>query len=192
MSINSDYLHGRRMAAFGGAAVRGSRTEDGDSSSYSTDEEMAEGDMRQLLGERRHPRTANQLVSNASPALLPAMPSAVYPQLVPHYIPVAPGTVPGAAILTADGRVVHNTQYGSVSSTAPSARHKPKTKRYRMPFLILIVFNFGLVAFLSIICYESGVSTRKQTREKNERGGKRGVGEDKGYGKKKRSMAVYE
>ena len=175
MSVNSPshYLHEGRMAAVGGAAVRGRGQEDGDSSSYSTDEEMAEDDTRQLLGERHHPRTAD-LVSNASPALVPAVPSAVYPQLVPHYIPIVPATVPAAVMLTADGRVVHNTQYGSVSSTTPSTRHKPKSKRYRMPFLILLVFDCGLVAFLSIICYESGVSTWSERERQRERGEREG------------------
>ena len=47
--------------------------------------------------------------------------------------------------------------YGSVS-TLQSIQQKsaPKTKRYRIPFLILLVFDFGMVIFLSIICTEVG------------------------------------
>ena len=45
--------------------------------------------------------------------------------------------------------------YGSVS-TLQSIQQKPapKIKRYRIPFLILLAFDFGMVIFLSIICSE--------------------------------------
>ena len=45
--------------------------------------------------------------------------------------------------------------YGSVS-TLQSIQQKapPKVKRYRIPFLVLIAFDFGMVIFLSIICSE--------------------------------------
>ena len=44
-------------------------------------------------------------------------------------------------------------QYGSVSTIQSSqATRPPKPKRYRLPFLILLVFDFGLIVFLSIIC----------------------------------------
>lgn len=45
--------------------------------------------------------------------------------------------------------------YGSVS-TLQSIQQKPapRIKRYRIPFLILLVFDFGMVIFLSIICSE--------------------------------------
>lgn len=45
--------------------------------------------------------------------------------------------------------------YGSVS-TLQSIQQKPapRNKRYRIPLLILLVFDFGMVVFLSIICSE--------------------------------------
>ena len=44
-------------------------------------------------------------------------------------------------------------QYGSVSTVQSSQATRPlKPKRYRLPFLILLVFDFGLIVFLSIIC----------------------------------------
>ena len=48
--------------------------------------------------------------------------------------------------------------YGSVS-TLQSIQQKPapRIKRYRIPFLILLVFDFGMVIFLSIICSEVGL-----------------------------------
>ena len=47
--------------------------------------------------------------------------------------------------------------YGSVS-TLQSIQQKPapKIKRYRIPFLILLAFDFGMVIFLSVICSEVG------------------------------------
>lgn len=47
--------------------------------------------------------------------------------------------------------------YGSVS-TLQSIQQKPapRIKRYRIPFLILLVFDFGMVIFLSIICSQVG------------------------------------
>lgn len=50
---------------------------------------------------------------------------------------------------------LRNGSYGSVS-TLQSIQQKapPKVKRYRIPFLILIAFDFGMVIFLSIICSE--------------------------------------
>ena len=53
------------------------------------------------------------------------------------------------------------SHYGSVppllpvsADTYPSSRRKSTRKRYRLPFLILLVFDWGLVVFLSIICSE--------------------------------------
>ena len=44
-------------------------------------------------------------------------------------------------------------QYGSVSTIQSSQATRPSNpKRYRLPFLILLVFDFGLIVFLSIIC----------------------------------------
>ena len=44
-------------------------------------------------------------------------------------------------------------QYGSVSTIQSSQTTRPPNpKRYRLPFLILLVFDFGLIVFLSIIC----------------------------------------
>ena len=45
--------------------------------------------------------------------------------------------------------------YGSVT-TLQSIQQKPapRIKRYRIPFLILLAFDFGMVIFLSIICSE--------------------------------------
>ena len=50
---------------------------------------------------------------------------------------------------------LRDRNYGSVS-TLQSIQPKvtPKIKRYRIPFLILIAFDFGMVIFLSIICSE--------------------------------------
>ena len=50
---------------------------------------------------------------------------------------------------------LRDRNYGSVS-TLQSIQQKvtPKIKRYRIPFLILIAFDFGMVIFLSIICSE--------------------------------------
>ena len=50
---------------------------------------------------------------------------------------------------------LRNGNYGSVS-TLQSIQQKapPKVKRYRIPFLVLMAFDFGMVIFLSIICSE--------------------------------------
>jgi len=46
----------------------------------------------------------------------------------------------------------NQTRYGSVSTLQSSpAKKTPSMKRYRLPFLILLVFDWGLVVFLSII-----------------------------------------
>lgn len=56
----------------------------------------------------------------------------------------------------------NQTRYGSVSTLQSSpAKKTPSMKRYRLPFLILLVFDWGLVVFLSIIC--SVVSNNVQT-----------------------------
>ena len=45
--------------------------------------------------------------------------------------------------------------YGSVSTLQSAQQKTPtKIKRYRLPFLILLAFDFGMVIFLSIICSE--------------------------------------
>lgn len=51
--------------------------------------------------------------------------------------------------------LLRDGNYGSVS-TLQSIQQKdsPKIKRYRIPFLILVAFDFGMVIFLSIICSE--------------------------------------
>lgn len=43
-------------------------------------------------------------------------------------------------------------QYGSVATGNLSRKRAPRSKRYRLPFLILLAFEWGLVVFLSIIC----------------------------------------
>lgn len=50
--------------------------------------------------------------------------------------------------------VRNQTQYGSVSTIQSSQTTRPPatSKSYRLPFLILLVFDFGLIVFLSIIC----------------------------------------
>ena len=55
--------------------------------------------------------------------------------------------------------VRNQTQYGSVSTIQSSQTTRPPAtpKRYRLPFLILLVFDFGLIVFLSIICSVVGV-----------------------------------
>lgn len=52
------------------------------------------------------------------------------------------------------------SRYGSVSTTASNAAQKkpPHGKRYRLPLLILLGFDWGLVVFLSIICWVLHVS----------------------------------
>ena len=45
--------------------------------------------------------------------------------------------------------------YGSVTTLQSiQQRTAPKIKRYRIPFLILLAFDFGMVIFLYIICSE--------------------------------------
>ena len=110
----------------------------------STDDEMEEVDTQRLLRERERATS-----HYATP--VPVTSAGVYPQL-PQFV----STPPAAAL--AAGQVTHNTQYGSVSSSVPSTRSKPRVKRHRLAFLILLGFNFGLIVFLSIICYDARVS----------------------------------
>ncbi len=50
--------------------------------------------------------------------------------------------------------VSRGSRYGSVSSTVPNGRKTmSKEKRYRLPLLILLGFDWGMVIFLSIICF---------------------------------------
>jgi hypothetical protein len=131
-----------------GASSRGGE----DSSSYysSDDEEDAlaagaERGTRRLLHARDH--RSSHYATEPLPTATAA--TSLYPQihtLATPPVPLAP-TMP---------QVTH-TQYGSVSSTSlpSSTRSKPKTKRYRLPFFILLLFDCGLVIFLSIISYDS-------------------------------------
>ena len=51
--------------------------------------------------------------------------------------------------------LLRDGNYGSVSTLQSiQQRDSPKIKRYRIPFLILVAFDFGMVIFLSIICSE--------------------------------------
>ena len=141
-----------------GASSRGGE----DSSSYysSDDEEDAlaagaERGTRRLLHARDH--RSSHYATEPLPTATAA--TSLYPQihtLATPPVPLAP-TMP---------QVTH-TQYGSVSSTSlpSSTRSKPKTKRYRLPFFILLLFDCGLVIFLSIISYDSKVTVYcKETR----------------------------
>ena len=159
MSINSRY-RGREMATTSSrvhpAGIAGRRDEEDDSSCYSSEEDLMDAqDTSRLL------REPSDLQSSRShyPTPLPNSSTGIYPQLQPMApepsIPAA-----GAVMAATTAPVTHNTQYGSVSdgSSLPSTgRNKPKRKRYRLPFLILLVFDFGLVVFLSIISYDSQV-----------------------------------
>jgi hypothetical protein len=159
MSINSRYTdtgRAREMAATSShreGAPLVSAERDGDpyyeDSTSSSDEELgmagSEADTRRLLDPRNEA---------GYPATLPATSASLYPQLAAqevdyHGQPLVsslPGNVAGH----------QNGQYGSVSSSIPSqGRNKTKRKRYRLPFLILLFFDCGLVIFLSIISYDS-------------------------------------
>jgi hypothetical protein len=142
------------------ATSTGSPRREVDLNSYYTsseDEERDEGegemeggeselDTRRLLqrGGGGHYATPVPVSSSAAVASL-------YPQLQALGAAQDPQTAP--PVPTANG---HITQYGSVSSSVPSnERNKAKWKRYRLPFLILLVFDCGLVIFLSIISYDS-------------------------------------
>ena len=48
----------------------------------------------------------------------------------------------------------NQTRYGSVSTlqSTTQAKRAPTNKRFRLPFFIILVFDWGLVIFLSIIC----------------------------------------
>ena len=145
-----------------------------DSSSSSSDEElgMAGGgseaaDTRRLLG----PRDAE---ADYPGGPVPPSSSSLYPQLARHHPGVdyhgqPPGNVAGG------GGQGNGAHYGSVSSSLPSqGRNKTKWKRYRLPFLILLFFDCGLVIFLSIISYDSKVRAKREcNRSKVERNGKR-------------------
>ena len=52
------------------------------------------------------------------------------------------------------------SRYGSLSTTASNTTQKKTSqmKRYRLPLLILLGFDWGLVVFLSIICWVLHVS----------------------------------
>ncbi len=45
------------------------------------------------------------------------------------------------------------SRYGSVSMSVSNRRKTPLDKRYRLPLLILLGFDWGMVVFLSIICF---------------------------------------
>lgn len=144
-------------SALGRAGNAGDIKED-DCSSYYSSEEEEEADTRQLLSDPRSSRNH----ATPLPASSVVTSTGIYPQL--HAL--APGdpnvsTPPAAALpLAMATQAAHNaqSQYGSVSSSLPSSgRAKPKGKRYRLPFLILLVFDCGLVVFLSIISYDSQV-----------------------------------
>ncbi|CAI8013424.1 hypothetical protein GBAR_LOCUS8508 [Geodia barretti] len=163
MSVNSRYTdtgRAREMAATSshpyqhrGGAPPVSTERDGDpyyeDSTSSSDEDLemagSEADTRRLLDQRNEA---------GYPATLSATSASLYPQLAAQgvdyhgqpLVPGLPGNVAGH----------HNAQYGSVSSSLPSqGRNKTKRKRYRLPFLILLFFDCGLVIFLSIISYDS-------------------------------------
>ena len=161
MSINSRYTHaagGREMAATSSQphGPAGEGEGEGDCSSYysSSEEELGmagpEEDTRRLLRpDDDGPRYGAPLVV--------ASPAALYPGHGDHQGLTHPAAGPVMAAGNAGGEM-HNTQYGSVSSSLPSnGRNKTKWKRYRLPFLILLVFDCGLVIFLSIISYDSKV-----------------------------------
>ena len=165
MSINSKYAPaGREMAAtsshlYHGAAVGGARDGELYSSDYSSSEEElgmagAEEDRRRLLQQRDEPYLAA------------AVPGLVHPHHVVTHVGHQGGLPPAAAGPMAAGNgqgEAQNTQYGSVSSSLPpNSRNKARWKRYRLPFLILLVFDCGLVVFLSIIAYDSKVRMRER------------------------------
>ena len=178
-SINSRYTHAgaykeREMAA----TCTGER--DGDTSSfYSSEEEEEEGvmslterDTRSLLRTENDPRYLTHLPVPSSTG------TGLYPQLhhvAPSHVAAVPAPpLPGAAAAVSNAGQ-HNTQYGSVSGSLPSnGRPKPKGKRYRLPFLILLVFDCGLVIFLSIIAYDSKVRRERGRVRVRERGRGRG------------------
>ena len=140
------------MATSGlGAASRGG---DDSSSYYSSEEEDvlaadAERGTRRLLRDQRSSHYATEPLPTAAAV------TSVYPQI--HSL--APATPATPVPAPAAPQVAHNSRYGSVSSSLPSTtRSKPKTKRYRLPLFILLVFDCGLVIFLSIIAYDSKVN----------------------------------
>ena len=157
MSINSRYTdttRAREMAATsshpynhrgGAAATDGEEDEDPYRYSSSSDEEpgMAgpEADTRRLIDPRHDADYPGPFPAASDPQLARGI--AFHGQ--PH-LPGGPhGNVGG--------------HYGSVSSSVQShGRNKMKWKRYRLPFLILLFFDCGLVIFLSIISYDSKVS----------------------------------
>ena len=167
MSINSHY-RGREMATTSGRvhpagiAGRGDDEED-DSSCYSSEEDLMDAqDTSRLLREPGDPRSSRSHYETP----LPNSSTGIYPQLQPLAPePIIPAA--GAVMAATTAPVTHNTQYGSVSdgSSLPSTgRNNPKKKRYRLPFLILLVFDFGLVVFLSIISYDSQVCKIRERR----------------------------
>lgn len=155
MNVNSRYVE-REMDPTSvleprvGGAAGGRAGQDDDAGSYYSDEEPLEE--RQLL--REHGEPHSHFSHYGTP--FSAMPNGIYPQLhslAPPGLGLTHAPIPAAAAPT----VAHTTQYGSVSSSLPSNSRRRRYKRYRIPFLILLVFDFGLVAFLSIITYDSQV-----------------------------------
>ena len=140
------------------------REEDNDLSSYySTDEEVDmagvedETDTQRLLRAQNYPSQNN----NFLPVPSGTSATSLYPQL-PYEHQTAASVPPLAASVVSNlGHRQHNTNYGSVTSSLPSSgRNNQKIKRYRLPLLILLVFDCGLVIFLSIICYDSKVNSQ--------------------------------
>ena len=167
MSVNSRYTNaGREMAVpsrhghhrYHSHHHGRERDEECISYSSSSEDELGmaghdeEEDTRRLLRARSGEHYPAPHVS--------AAPVSVYPQLATLDGRTDYQGPPSVSVAAGNGG--QQTQYGSVSSSLPShARSKTRWKRYRLPFLILLVFDCGLVIFLSIISYDSKVGREK-------------------------------
>ncbi|XP_064399305.1 stAR-related lipid transfer protein 3-like isoform X2 [Halichondria panicea] len=80
--------------------------------------------------------------------------------LLPAYEPPYQGGVangfPHTTILVDDqlpDNQSRTSRYGSMSTTVSTQRKTVNEKRYRLPLLILLGFDWGIVVFMSIICF---------------------------------------
>ncbi len=88
--------------------------------------------------------------------------SSIAPLLPPHEPPYQGGVangVPHTTVLIDNQSPGNNdnqsrtSRYGSMSTTISTQRKTVNEKRYRLPLLILLGFDWGIVIFMSIICF---------------------------------------
>ena len=103
------------------------------------------------LEEARQRLLAHQYEPDTEPEETPlAIPPGVYQRG-----PLENGA-PARILITEPSNADNNSRgsrYGSVSAYPPQRKPHPRVKRYRLPLLILLGFDWGLVVFLSVICF---------------------------------------